>query len=413
MAINFLNPYATTDFSSTNNIITTVAYTVPVNVDALYIFVYADIGNSSVVSPNLVEWNSISATLVSAIPTDAGNTGQVQFIYKIVNPTAATGNIRVRHALTRYAFSAVCLSVDDAYIETVGGFNYATGTSPSISITSALNNKTLYSLTANGVEDGNVTETGGQTKLIDGGTWNYAYYQLATETASSTSNSATWTLINSQRWSAVAINFAESVFYLDTITNPLVPNAAFSGTCTGYADGAATISFGGVSIPVTIALGAFSGTVPMIADNVAWPKLPATNQPITLTQAGNLAVLSCDISLPSGYETVRNDFSVVSDFAGIIADDNTYLQYHFAAASNPLTTNDTAVFPTSGGYLIYQDTGVGADSSSLPRTDTIYIYRGASGKYFEHGITVTESGAVVITSTNKNHYIGLGFGVGF
>jgi hypothetical protein len=32
---------------------------------------------------------------------------------------------------------------------------------------------------------------------------------------------------------------------------------------------------------------------------------------------------------------------------------------------------------------------------------------------FYYAVTITESGAAVITGTSKNHYIGLGLGIGF
>jgi len=187
----------------------------------------------------------------------------------------------------------------------------------------------------------------------------------------------------------------ESLFLIDTLTSPLVPNAAFSGTCTGYADGAATLSFSGVSISVTIASGAFSGTIPMIADNTAWPRLPATGRTITLTQGANSATILRDISLPSGYDTTRNEASNPANFFAVVTDHDQFLGAHFLAAGNPLTTSQSWMFVASGGRKVYQDSSVEADESSLPRTDIDFKYDDSLGKYFEHSVTMTAAGVVI------------------
>lgn len=198
-------------------------------------------------------------------------------------------------------------------------------------------------------------------------------------------------------YNASVIVLYESLTLLDTITNPLVPNAAFTATCTGFSDGAATLSFAGISIPVTIAAGVFNGTVPMIADNVLWPKLPATGQTYTLTQGVKVATLiGQSISLPTLFEVVRDIALAPANFYGLVTDDTKYLAYNFAAQGNPLTVNDTAVFPTSFGYKIKQSSEISvAIDSPMPRTDTIYIYRGASGKYFEHTVILNSIGEIV------------------
>jgi hypothetical protein len=211
----------------------------------------------------------------------------------------------------------------------------------------------------------------------------------------------------------VAIAVQESSQLIDTITDPLVPNSAVSGTCTGYSNGAATLSFSGVSIPVTITGGSFTGTVPMLTDGVTWPRLPATGQTVTLTQASNSATAAVAISLPSGYQTLRVGDAVggaVANFAGIVTDNDRMLGYHFLAAGNPLSTDDTAYFVTSSNYWVYRNSDIGADTASLPRTDTLYIQDTTSGVISSHSVSLSEAGGIVIGDAGT--YMGIGIRIG-
>lgn len=195
----------------------------------------------------------------------------------------------------------------------------------------------------------------------------------------------------------IAIAVQESSQLIDTITDPLVPNSPVNGTCTGYSNGAATLSFSGVSIPVTVTGGSFSGTVPMLADGFTWPRLPATGQTVTLTQASNSATASVAISLPTGHQTLRVGDVVggaVANFASIVTDNDRMLGYHFLAAANPLTTDDTAYFVTSNRYWVYRNGDVGADTASLPRTDTLYIQDTTTGVISSHSVVLTAAGVL-------------------
>lgn len=393
MAVTLNNPYSDSVFTVLNTI-RSVSYTVPVGTKCLYILIYTDNSNASVVLPDLVDYAGVSATLVSAIPSDVGGTGQLHFLYEITNPTTGANNLRFRHPSLATSAAAVCLSVDQNYIETVSSFSYANSANPSVSIASASGDVTLYSLTVNNVGTTAIAETGGQTVLSEGGSASNAMHQLSIETASGTPNSATWTVSGgAQRWSAISINIREIAQSL-IISTPLVPNASRTDTCTGYADGAATLSFSGVSIPVTITSNSFTYTVPMLADSVVWPRLPATGQTITLTQGVLVATTAADINLPIGYNRLRDGSNNVANFAGLIADDNTYLQFHFVSSGDALTTNDTAYHVTSNNYVLLQSSGINVDTDSLPRTDTLYIHR-ASGVIGAHSITINAAGDIV------------------
>lgn len=184
-----------------------------------------------------------------------------------------------------------------------------------------------------------------------------------------------------------------------TISTPLTPGASRTDTCTGFTDGAATLAFSGVSVGVTISSGSFTWTVPMLADGVAWPRLPVTSQPVSLTRGGDTANTTADINLPTGHQTLRVGDVVggaVANFAGVVTDNPRMLGYYFLAAGNPLTTDDTAYFVTSDNYWVYRNGDVGADAASLPRTDTLYIQDTTTGVISSHSVIFTEAGVTAV-----------------
>lgn len=182
-----------------------------------------------------------------------------------------------------------------------------------------------------------------------------------------------------------------------TIATALTPSASRTDTCTEFANGAATLSFSGVTVPVTIASGSFTWTVPMLADGVTWPRLPATGQTITLTQGGTTANTTANINLPTGHQTLRVGDVVggaPANFASIVTDNDRMLGFHFLAAANPLSTDDTAYFTTSFKYWVYRNGDVGADTASLPRTDTLYIQDTTTGVISSHSVVLTAAGVL-------------------
>jgi hypothetical protein len=173
-----------------------------------------------------------------------------------------------------------------------------------------------------------------------------SYLSTATGLTGSQTFAHTKTGAGSPMYNYAVVVLYESLYLINTLTSPLVPGGAFSGTCTGFANGAATISSGGVSVAVTIASGAFSGIWPMPVDGAAYPVLPATGQTITLTQGANSATILNTISIPAGYSAVT--------FVDAITADNTYLGKFIQEDG----------FTVNGGqfvYLPYNNTGTPGD----------------------------------------------------
>lgn len=330
MAINFSNPFSSVFTPA--GVTLTQSYTVPSGADELLIFIYADNANATAPLPDLVEYGGVNATLVSAIPTDAGGTGQLHFLYRILNPTAGTANLRVRHSVYYFAAGAVCISVDSAsYTTTFSAFNYANSTSPSSTIASASGDKTLFSLTVNNVDTTAVSETGGQTVLSEGGSSSQAMHQLSQKTSAGATNSTTWTVSSGQRWSAIAINVHESAQTITSInggspitvgqTGVPIVHSGFTGTAT-------SVTTNRAGVTATITAGDANSTTVNIsgwADGSPYPVVD-NNVTFTVSRSGESASGDQTLTRPANYDQVT--------FSGAITDDPNLIGYHLQAAGH-------------------------------------------------------------------------------
>lgn len=191
---------------------------------------------------------------------------------------------------------------------------------------------------------------------------------------------------------------------IDTFTDPIVPGAAASGTQTGFTNGAITANFGGLTFTGTVSGSAVSGTMSSFVDGGLCPLLPAASVSGTFTQSGNTASITRAISVPTGLRELRDGSNNPANFAGLVTDDPKYLGKAFADAGNPLTTSDRAYWDPAYGLLIDQDGRIrlnGTDHPtdpvpSLPYVTTIWIWRGADGRSYEHELTIDEAGNVIV-----------------
>lgn len=184
-----------------------------------------------------------------------------------------------------------------------------------------------------------------------------------------------------------------------TIATDLTPNVERTDTCAGFADGAATISFAGVSVAVTIASGSFTWTVPALANGATWPRLPSTGATITLTQGEISASALGDITLPAGYDTLRVgdvDEGAPANFLNVVTDDDKFIGYHLT-----LLETDTWYNPTLNGLRVYRNGDVESNeflvdgvTLALPRTD-VHFQQDDTGLLTAHTITITAAGLIV------------------
>lgn len=185
-----------------------------------------------------------------------------------------------------------------------------------------------------------------------------------------------------------------------TIATDLTPGSSRTDACTGFPDGAATISFSGVSVPVTVSSNSITWTVPALADGATWPRIPSTGTIITLTQGELSANATGNITLPPGYNTLRVgdvDGGVPANFSGIVTDDPKFLGYHLT-----LTTSDTWYNPAINGLKVYRNGDVESNeflvdgvTLALPRTDA-HFQQDASGLLTLHNVTMTPAGGLIV-----------------
>jgi len=206
-----------------------------------------------------------------------------------------------------------------------------------------------------------------------------------------------------------------SAFSIDTLTDPLVPGGAVSGTETGFSDGSITANFGGLTIAGTVSGVNITGTLSNFVDGGLCPLLPAAAVSGTFTQGANTASITRAISVPTGLQELRDVSNNPANFSGLILGDDNYLGQAFVDGGNPLTTNDRSYVNPAYGLKISQDGKVeinGTDHAtnpvpSLPYTTTLWIRRGADGRMYEHQLTINEAGGQVIVTGGGLTSIGL------
>jgi len=211
--------------------------------------------------------------------------------------------------------------------------------------------------------------------------------------------------VNNAANNGTLINFTGSPWIDDalfTLPTSITPLSSFTSTVVApFVDGAATISFGGVSVAVTIAGNQFTTQMPLWTDGGTYPKIPLASAAITLTQGANASTVNRPITLPTGYQTIRLDddpASAQANFANIIDDDDEYIGWWFAQNSTPLTTAKTAYWPSASGLFINQDTSYELPLSSAPLTTQISIRDDASGIFTVHDLDIIEAGQIVSVS---------------
>jgi len=195
-------------------------------------------------------------------------------------------------------------------------------------------------------------------------------------------------------------------------TGILVETAGFTVKPTTVT---ATYASGTKSITATIGAGTASSFVIDIQDHIDTEDWPINGDTITYTFSNSVpetASITCTL--------VKKSTETVLTYSGVVTDDDSSLAYHLAADgftpeggemvySQPPATGTMPVpdlvLSAEGGWTVSEPCTF--ESWFRPATGT-----GAGNVYF-YRWTITESGSVVITGTSKNHYIGLGLGIGF
>lgn len=201
-----------------------------------------------------------------------------------------------------------------------------------------------------------------------------------------------------QMWAEGDLILPQSI---TSLTAPLVMGGLYTINTSGFANGESILSFGGVNSAHTLSGGSATASLPAFSDGLLCPFLPATGATITETQGSLTATISRNISVQSGWDVLRNDTNIPSTFSGIVLGDGAHIGQQFVNAANPLTTSDTAYFPTLYGLKIHPSGYVEINSlehetdpvPSLPYTTEFYVHRASDGRMYKHGLTVNGDGS--------------------
>jgi len=179
-----------------------------------------------------------------------------------------------------------------------------------------------------------------------------------------------------------------TAYTISTLTDPMVVGAAFSGTTIGYTDGVGTLSYGGRSVPATIASNAFSGTAADLIDNTVHPFLPATGVVMTLAKGAESATITRDIPMIAGHNGVT-----FSDPMNII--NPKYITTAFNSIGAPILNGDRGYIPAGNGLIVGSNGSVASDG---PMSTPFWLHRASDSKTYRHTLTINDSGDVTVGS---------------
>lgn len=388
---------------------TVSAPTLPETVKYLVIFGYGDSTDATSnpnPTPTRCRWGAVNATLQSITPYNVGANGMLLYCYTIANPTPGTANIEFNiNGTIAKLVAAVAVTATNAVTATFGTQSVGQTLTPSCSIASANLNKTLYALNANNKLATEVTSSAGQTTLVEVGDSGFAYAGLDSEDSTGTPQTGSWTITNTvNRTSALAVNFAEATFAVDSINggNDLrAGQSGFAYTTTGAASIASiTTNQSGVTVSgISDVLGDGTANLSDRVDGGPYPSLPVSAVFTFTDNLGNTATFNKTITYKS------TELKTVT--AGLVLDDNTFLGSWIAAAGFSTADGNDIYYVPVNNLMIFPNGGVTADSPGM----TTFFYRDSTtGNNHLFNLTFNQSGVVGATLNNRT-WIGIGVGI--
>lgn len=379
----------------------TASVTVAANTKLMLFFIALDNSNSAAnnTPPSVVSWNGVTATLVTNIVTDTGAPfGQCQYLYKIENPTPGTGTATVNHA-TQYHHQIILNLVSTNVLTPTYSVNTVrgTGTAPSISMTSAVGDLTLFSIAADALDPTGVVANNGSTQVNVTGGASRQTYRVSSSISAGATNSENWTLASSQRYSALAVNIVEGLVIVDSIngsgSNPTI-DVAGSNTASTTGLGTITslsVSDGTRAISATPSMpsgdGTFAFTWPY-ADGVVAPLFGAVTA--TFNDGSRSAAMAGTMLLPATHASVT--FSGATDIS----------EHHLGHVLT-LTDGKRLYYPTTNGAVVNADGSMAFNT--LPHTLNAMLHDVTTGLITRVGIEITASG--VIGEVSIGNFIGV------
>lgn len=375
--------------------------TIPADTQIFYCHIFCDVTNNTANSalPSVYTLNGVSMTYVTQTPiNNPSPTGQVQFLYKVDNPTAGTFTLSI--TAPQYFFVAYESVVStNAIIATIGTVNYATSTAPSATVSSSSGNTVILTVVADATDNTTgITGDGSLTILQKDGGASRCGYNVGYKTSAGNPSATSWTIPVSEQWSALGINLNDDIYTIDSIDDPIPSGDTFDFTYSGFtAITGVTTDVSNLTVD-SIAYLAGNGTARVVgfADGAPYPEIPTVAQ-LTFTDGTHNFAINTNVSAPDGFtkvDVVDPNTIDTTAFAGallaqtgrlmVTGDDVFYGQYLVLAPGQPadlvMSANTNISVTGEGTFPAWLRVSSGADAD----------------KMFYYNVTITDGGVIII-----------------
>jgi len=383
------------------NVVTTQSIVVPAKTRILFVAVEADgATNVAKANPNYVRYNGVDMTLVAISPVSAN--GQWLWVYQLNSPTVGTFDITVLHDSTATLVTSAAVVADRPCTVAIGTGVVATTQTPSASITSTTGKEALFFFSVNNELTTTVSETGGQSIVVEaaGATNTEGYLSINSKASTASSTSMSWSLSASQRGTIIPTLITEQpqdILLVGTGNSVQVGATGVAISTFGFTSQPVATT-DNVDITVTITGGSSNNWTANIIDRAEATAFPAIPITFTLTLTNGSEVATKTVTL-----TKKSTETLVT-FVSPVTNNNKFLGYWLNAAGH---TVDGAGF----WYVPFGDLVVTSDSACL--TTTAGTFTGwlrpaagaTAGKVYQFTVTVNETG--VVTSVSGLTQLGL------
>lgn len=368
-----------------------VSHTVPAGTKKLIIIGAGDSTNSAVPTPTKCSWNGVNATLKGSVAVDGGGTGYLLYAYEIDTPTPATGNVLFQiNSVIAKSVSAVSITATNAVTSVYGTVNYATSLSASATVSSVSGHTAISALAVNNKLVTEVTETSGQTVLVEIGDAGFGYLGVDSSTSAGSSVTSTWTITaggtGTQRWAALVIDLVESTGTFDSLNSGTIKIGEQSVTYATTTLGTPISAISTTGLALTSVSGGNSGTanVPDFSEGVFYPDAPTTATFTAVGSSSSADIAGINIALKTSQvrQTVNNP----------ITNDPKILGYWMAAAGHTPVNGDRLYYIPVNNAVVSPATEITIDNAG---TFSVWQRVAADGKMYEYVVTVNDSGQVV------------------
>lgn len=192
-------------------------------------------------------------------------------------------------------------------------------------------------------------------------------------------------------------------YQVDSITDPVEAGGTITFTTSGFASlTAITTNQTGITVSGITGVDG-TATVAGWANNAVYPDLPV-DVTYTFTDGTNSDTIEGEVIKPAAYTRLPMASPVLT--AGYLAGDV------LAQTGRTHVSGDIMFHTTYGNFALAADTGYTVSSEGSIEL-WVRVAAGAdAGKMFYYAVSITESGAVVVSTSKQMPVLGIGYGIG-